>query len=207
VGNRTILTVAGLATVFFVSTLNGQSPGVPGYLPARSNTAGFSIGLFLNGTAASYEDDSTVESGGGLALRLGYGFNPSLELFAEFTGASVQHDGLSETYGVGHFDVGLRYNIGKPAGATRPYAFGAVSGLGIDVDMLDVEMRGTGFTVGGGLRYFFNPAFALDVDLCITFANLDEGRLAGGSWQDLGDEAVSMTSSRFNAGVSWHRRR
>jgi hypothetical protein len=196
------LTVIGAALVFAAPS-QAQFPGGSVEGAIRSNTAGFAIGAYLNGTAAKYEDDS-IESGGGLALRIGYGFNHNVELFAEFAAASLQHDGLNDRYGVGHFDLGARYNFGQNTSRTRPYFFGGLSGRAISLEIIDADMRGAGFSAGGGLRHFFNPALALDVGLGLTVGSLSEGRAYGGSWQDLGSDSLSMTSSRFNLGLSWH---
>jgi hypothetical protein len=190
-------------TLAFAGVAEGQIPGIP-QGPGGSKTEGFSVGLYLNGTAAQYEGDSTIESGGGLALRAGYGLSPNFDLFAQLTGASVQHDGMSDRYGVGHFDLGAQYNFGQAQARLRPYMFGALSGRAVSLDIVNVDMRGAGFSFGGGLRYFFNPAFAVDANLGMTFGSLGEGRLAGGSWEDLGNDSVGMTSSRFNLGISWH---
>jgi hypothetical protein len=198
-----LATVTATSVLLFAAVAEGQVPGYP-QGPGLSQTEGFSVGLYLNGTAARYEDESTIESGAGLGLRVGYGLSSNFDLFAQFTAASVQHDGMSDRYGVGHFDLGAQYNFGQAQAQLRPFVFGALSGRAVSLDIVDVDMRGAGFSLGGGLRYFFNPAFAFDMNLGMTFGSLGEGRVGSGSWQDLGNDSVGMTSSRFNLGLSWH---
>lgn len=203
--NRHIISIPFATAALLVATsLAGQYPGSRAYSSIQSGTTGISLGAYLNGTAARYEDDSTVESGPGIALRLGYGFTPNVEAFAELAGARVRHDGFGDRYGVGHFDVGMRYNFGTMAARTRPYLSGALSGRALTIDVVGADMRGAGLSAAGGLRYFFNPALALELNLGLTFGSLGEGRIQGGSWESLGDNSLNMLSSRFNVGLAWH---
>jgi hypothetical protein len=198
------LPLAVIGALIFSVPSTAQIPGSAFETPVRSSVAGFSVGAYLNGTAATYEGDSTIESGAGLTLRLGYGFSTNFEVFAQMAGASLQHDGYTDRYGVGHFDMGVHYNFSQAASKNRPYVFGALSGRALTMEVVDLDLRGVAFTAGGGLRHFFNPALALDVNLGMTFGSLGEGRAGGGSWQDLGSDSIGMTTSRFNMGLSWH---
>lgn len=172
----------------------------------RSNTTGFTMGISLNGSSLSVEDDDEVESGGGLSLRAGYGISNSLQLYATGTGASIQHADFDDTYQLGHFDLGARYLFGSAYRAARPYVNAAVSGRAARTEFgtETVDLRGTGFTFGGGLEYFLNRSVALEGGLDATFGDFSEGRVGDGDWQDLGAESFSATSARFNLGLAWH---
>jgi hypothetical protein len=106
-------------------------------------------------------------------------------------------------YTMGHFDLGVRYLLSTAR--FRPYVEGAFSGRAVSIDVFGetLEIRGAGPTVGGGLEYSFGRAAALDVGLAYTFGKYTEGRLGGGSWEDLGNESIKGTSARFNIGVVW----
>ena len=67
-----------------------------------------------------------------------------------------------------------------------------------------LDLRGSGFTAGGGIEYFLRPTLALEGGLDFTFGSFSEGRVTGTGWQDLGDQALDATSSRVNVGISWH---
>jgi hypothetical protein len=169
----------------------------------RSSSQGFNIGAYLNGSALSAEGSNEVDNGGGFGLRLGYGFSRLLEGFADFQAASMSEDGQS--YNLGHFDLGARFNFGNDLMALRPFAELALNGRAMSADIMGqtLESRGAGLTLGGGVKYFFSPKLALDGGLRITVGEFSEGRYGGGSWLDFGDEAFSSTTTRLNVGVSY----
>lgn len=172
----------------------------------RSNTAGFNLGVFLNGSAVQLEDSDVVESGGGGSLHLGYGFNPNISMFVRLNAAEIEAEEGGGTYTMAHFDLGARYSFGSSASALRPFVQGALNGRGFAVDMggEDLEARGPGFTAGAGLEYFFSPRVALEAGLSYSFGEFNEGRIGGGEWVDFEDEAFEATSTRFDIGVSFH---
>lgn len=176
---------------------------VPG-APTPADTEGFQIGLGLNGSAIQSDDLSDeTESGGGLFFRIGYGFTPSLTVFAGGAGASM-NDG---EYGLGQFDLGLRLHF--PRGSSWvPFVEGAVTGRALVIDSSDLgtqddlEVSGIGFTGGGGLDYYLNRSLSLGVELAWTFGDFTDAKM-GGESVDLGDESFGATTSRFNLGLTW----
>ena len=57
-----------------------------------SNTEGLFVHLALDGQALDYNEDDLDQndSGGGLALRVGYGFSPLFTLYGGLSGAGVE---------------------------------------------------------------------------------------------------------------------
>jgi opacity protein-like surface antigen len=200
---RTLVLAATLAGTFSTTAAAQMDDPIQ-----RSNTAGFNLGLFLNGSAAQVEDADETDSGAGLSLHAGYGFTPNVGVFARLSAAAIQAEGFEDDqYALAHFDLGLRYSFGSTASPVRPYLSGAVSGRAASFDlgsegMLDV--RGSGFTAGGGLEYFVQPNLAIEGGLSFSFGEFNEGRLDGSEWVDLDDEALDMNTTRFDLGVSWH---
>lgn len=174
----------------------------------RSNTAGFNLGLSLNGTAAQVEDSDENDTGGGLSLHLGYGFSQSFQLFAQASAASIESEGFEDDqFALAHFDVGGRFSFGNTSTPIRPYVQAAFSGRAASFDLGadgTLDVRGSGLTAGGGLEYFVTPSLAIEGGLSFTFGEFNEGRLDDGDWVDLEDAAFEMNTTRFDVGVSWH---
>lgn len=168
----------------------------------RSNPVGLVLGAHLNGTALDGDDFDEMESGGGLGLRLGYGFNRMFTLYLQADGASMDAPDMDDAYTFGQGDLGLRLHFGDPTRSAIFYLDGAFTAWLARYDILgsDMDVTGAGFTLGGGLEYFFSPAFALDAGLKFTVGNFDEVSYEGDS------ESVDLdaNSTRFNVGVSWY---
>jgi hypothetical protein len=163
------------------------------------STAGFALGAYLNGTAASFEGGDGTESGGGLTLRLGYGFGSAFSVFVAGTGASME----SGDYTLAHLDLGARYLL--RTARLRPYVEGAVSAQNLRADLYGhtLEVRGGGPSVGGGLEYSFGRSAALDVGMRYTSGRFIKGRLVGEPWERLEGESFDATSARFDIGMVW----
>lgn len=196
-------------TGLFVLTLAAGTAapvlGQDALVDARSKTTGIVLGAYLNGTALSAEGED-VESGGGLSIRLGYGLNDRFELFTELHAASIRYANVDDTYGLAHFDLGARLNLGQTTVAWRPYLDAALTGRAASFSAgggSTLDLRGSGLSLGGGVHYFFNPKLALDAGLRLTFGSFSEGRLGNSGWVDLQDGSISGTSSRVNLGLAW----
>jgi hypothetical protein len=161
----------------------------------------------LNGSNISADDlDDEDESGGGLLLQLGWGFNPQLALFLEGNAAAMQSDD-EDSWLLSHGDVGLRYHFAAAGRRFIPFvdgAFTALSGLQDDAQLGsqtgELEITGSGFTVGGGFLYLFSPRVALNLQLKVTKAEFNEVRFENVSVEGFD---IDATSARFNIGVSW----
>lgn len=201
---RTFALAAALAST--LSTTAAAQLDAPA--PLRSRTAGFNLGVYLNGSAVRVEDSDVIESGAGGTVHLGYGITENVSLFFRVNGAAIESDDLpSGSYAMAHADIGARYSFLASSSAWRPFIQGAFSGRAVSIDEGSagtLEARGPGFTAGAGLEYFVTPRVALEAGLSYSFGKFNEGRLNGGDWTDFEDEAFDATSSRFDLGVSWH---
>jgi opacity protein-like surface antigen len=174
---------------------------------ARSATDGLVLGVHLNGSALSIDDfESDPENGGGLALQLGWNFTPRLGVFLAGSAANMEDsEGSDAGYVFAAGDLGLRYTFASPARALAPYvdvAFTAISATSDDVEDVEVELRGKGFSVGGGLQYFLSRRFALDGELRFTSGSFDELVIDGDSFSD--GEELDVTATRLNLGVKFY---
>jgi len=192
--------VSALLTILFLGL--GPLSALAQSAPApRSSPTGLFLGAHLNGSALSVEDGDEVESGGGIGLLVGWSLNRSATIYLGMDGASMSASGEDDAYTLGHGDLGVRVRFGGPEKAALFYLDGAFSGrvARYDFDGSNLDFSGSGITAGGGLEYFFSPAFALDVALKFTFGKFDEASYQG----DTESVDVSATSTRFNVGVSW----
>jgi opacity protein-like surface antigen len=189
-----------------------------GGLAAQSDNSGFMLNLHLAGNAIQYtglDADEDPESGGGLGLALGYGFNDRIILFFNVDAATVEYDeevsGSAEddTYDALTGDLGVRVNFGNEGMKLRPYINAAFTGVAImekgealPGDEVETTLSGGGITIGGGLQYFFSRTLALDVGLqatqgaftTFTVDNDDEELETG----------IAFGTSRLQLGVTWH---
>ena len=188
------------------ATSVAQPVGTP---PAAkpSNTTGLFIQGHFNGSGLTVED-ADPERGNGFGLKLGYGVSPLVTLYAGMDVAAMKtEDPLApsapdEEYGFGHFDLGAQLHFGGERQTLVPYIDAAFSGQATVFDMEgeDLVFSGSGFSVGGGLKYFVSEVLALDGGVQMTFGNFDEVEMGSQV------ERIEMesTSARFNLGFSWY---
>ena len=198
--NRTLIVSALLAgTVLAAGDLDAQVSKNSGFL-LNVHLAGNSIDVNVEG------EETEAESGAGLGLGIGYGFGERFALIVNLDAASVSSEDTDEDLALAHFDIGGRVNFGSTASAIRPYVNVAFSGVaeGTTSENPDenVTISGAGYTLGGGLQYFFSPRFALDAALQGTFGEFTEVQIGDESIEF--DEDVKFTSARLQLGVSWH---
>lgn len=197
-----------IASALFAGTLLSA-----GNLDAQvSKNSGFLLNLHLAGNSIKWDvegEDTERESGGGLGLGLGYGFGERFALVINLDAASVSSDDADagdEDLALAHFDIGGRLNFGSTASAIRPYVNVAISGVAEGTTSGDedenVTISGGGYTLGGGLQYFFSPRFALDAALQGTFGEFTKIQV-GDESADL-DEDFKFNTARLQLGVSWH---
>lgn len=179
-----------------VSLVYGQTPGVSG------GTLGLSLNGHLNGSAWTFNDlDVDAEAGGGIGIGVGYGISELITLYAELDAASINPE-AGDNYTLAHFDLGAQFIFLSPANPFRPYADVALSGRAARWEFLgaDVEASGAGLSLGGGMKYFFSPPFALDLNLKWTVGELSEIKI-GSLSREMDTDA---TSARFAVGISWY---
>ena len=169
-----------------------------------SNTEGLFVQLALDGQSLDYSDDNidNADGGGGLALRLGYGFSPVFTLYGGLSGAGI--DGGDNPVAGGDYafaasEIGARFHFNRGSDL-RPYLDLALRGVVADLEDRNAEFRGGGFALGGGLAYYVSPTVALDAALRVgggTFTDLDLGLISLG----LGDD-VGYGEGRLSVGVT-----
>jgi opacity protein-like surface antigen len=177
-----------------------------------SKNSGFLLNLHLAGNSIKWDvegEESETETGGGLGLGVGYGFGERFALVLNLDAASVSSDEAEaddEDLALAHFDIGGRLNFGSTASAIRPYVNVAFSGVAEGTTSEDedenITISGAGFTVGGGLQYFFSPRFALDAALQGSFGEFT--KIQVGDESEEFDEDIKFTTARLQLGVSWH---
>ena len=173
--------------------------------PAASSTKGFFLGAHLNGSSITVDEQGFEEdaNGGGLGIQLGYGFTPQFALFIDGTAAQLEDEVM-----LGHFDLGVRYSFTSPTRRWVPSLEAAFSSRALtkddadlDGEVVDLEVLGSGFTIGFGIQYFTAPSWAIGAGLKFT----------GGEFSDIKVDNVTIegfeidaSSTRFNVGVTWY---
>ncbi|MEW5915372.1 MAG: outer membrane beta-barrel protein [Gemmatimonadota bacterium] len=169
---------------------------------------GFFLGAALNGSTLTInegdlEDDS--ESGGGLMIQLGFGFSPQFSIFLEGSAAAMQSDG--ESWVFSHGDLGIRYHFFSPGRKFVPFIDGAFTGWsGLQDDAQfgaetgELEITGSGFTLGGGFLYYFTPRMALNTQLKYTAGEFNKVRFDNVTVEGFDADA---SSARLNIGLTW----
>ena len=173
----------------------------------RVNTRGLSIGAHMNGSSIKVED-ADQESGGGLGLRVGYGFTP---MFSAYIGSDVAKVSVPESLGDGdflltHAELGMRANF-VGARSWMPYLDLSIGQrmASAEVDdgagnTSDHELSGMSFGFGGGVQWFFSPSFALDLGLKYTMGEFSEYKIDNVT---LSGGELDAKSTRLNVGFSW----
>ena len=169
----------------------------------RSNTRGLDIGLHLGGATLEFENTGITENGGGVGLRLGWGFTESFGLYSQFDFANMQSTDGQDNYVLGQLDVGSRIGFRGRSARIRPYVDVAVSGRAAQMDFqgAPMTMSGAAFTMGAGIQWFFSRSKAVDIGFkgtSGTFTRMDYR----GDVIELDDTRAA--SSRVNLGFSFH---
>ncbi len=186
---KTLLGITVL--VLFTSASIGQALNAPVY-----DTEGFFIGASLLGAAWSLEDSDT-ESGGGLGLRVGYNFNQNFGAFIELDGSSISPD-VGDSYGLGHFDIGVQWIFRSVENRFRPFVRGSYLGMSAQDD--NFEINGAGFGLGLGGLFFLSEKLALDVNYTHSWISISEVKIGSVTFDADGD----ATTGRFFLGLAYH---
>lgn len=163
--------------------------------PTLAGTDGLAFGFDLQSSIVGTVDASDTrppgsvfikQEGGGGTLWLGYGFTPSFPVRLVASGATHETTDPDVDVAFGSITLEAMYLFRNPA-ALRPYLLGGVGGFGVSsrVDDYEYETTGPGVVLGGGLLYFFNDTFALDLGVQGEFMNWERQRatrdVAGGT--------------------------
>ncbi|MGB3543704.1 outer membrane beta-barrel protein [Rubrivirga sp.] len=168
-----------------------------------SNTEGLFVHLALDAQSLFYNEDDfdQDDSGGGISVRLGYGFSPVFTLYLGVSGATVDGDTngvIRDEYRFAAGEIGARLNLNRGS-AWRPYLDVSLRGVTASDDDVELEFTGGGVAFGGGLAYFVSPTVALDAAVRIgggEFSEVDFGVIAF----DL--EESGYGEGRFSLGIT-----
>lgn len=175
--------------------------------PVKSNTERLFLQVTLDAQSVDYREDafSETDSGGGLSLRAGWGVSPLVTLYAGVTGATIEGDtnGITnDSYSFGGGELGVRLNF-RSGRSLVPYADVALRGVAATEDDLDLEFRGGGITLGGGVAYYVTPAIAIDAGLHFGGGRFNEVQV-GDLTADIDSDDFGYGEGRFSLGLSFY---
>jgi hypothetical protein len=175
----------------------------------RSTTRGFNVAAHLQGASLTVEDDDPA-GGGGLGVRVGYGFNRNFTGYLEVDGIQfdVENPELEGEWAMAHIDLGVRYNFANSLNRWVPFLEGALGARAVSVedarsdgeDVGTVTFTGGAFSLGGGIAFFTSEKFALETLVKFTGGTFEEVEIGDVSVSNLDIEASSF---RFKLGISW----
>jgi len=139
----------------------------------RSSMKGLNVaaGVNLLGWSSEYYEflSENAGSGYGAEISASYGITELLEPYLGYAYSSI---GTSEidarSMSMGQLDIGLRLNFLGTIHAWRPFAQAgysnrvlAMNEISYDAGYVDVQVKSHAPHVGGGIAYFFNPAWSV----------------------------------------------
>jgi hypothetical protein len=216
---RSAATMAAVAlgSLLAFSPLSAQSSDVV-------KTKGLMFGLHLNGSSIKFEGEDETgqglennrDTGVGAGAQIGWGFTKWFMLYAGADAAKVEIKGFSGAadediagdYTLIHGDIGARFSFPSPNHGFAPYLNAALTTRVATAEVFDedVSFSGNGVSFGGGLMYFFNPKWALDVGVQVTAGKFNEVEI-GPVKIDLDDlpgvDLKNTNSARFNVGMKF----
>lgn len=195
---RSLLALTLAAPLLASGLLAAQSPG-----PAT--TQGFNLGLRTAGIGVAFKGgrDGT---GGGLGLRLGYGFNERFSAFVGFDGGSISEgDGFvglpdGDDYGAVVLELGGRMHFRTQA-RWVPFAEAAVAVIGLgfdDDDGREVGYGGPSGSVGAGVLFHATRVMAIEAGAAFTAGELQSREIDG--VED--DVDIGASAVRIHIGIS-----
>lgn len=197
-----------------VTTLGLAMAVSPILVSAQSSTSrGLSIGLQALGTSISV-DGGEENNGGGLGLRVGYGFNRRLTGFITLDGSTVDfpqtttNTALTGRWTLANAELGARFHFANSLRRWVPYVDGAIGRRSLSIDDVrfnnaslgPLSYSGPSLTVGTGLSIFATRKWAFDTGLRWTGGKFTESDLGRSTLIDLDIEAASF---RFAIGAVW----
>jgi opacity protein-like surface antigen len=193
---RPLLAVA-LASMTFAGAANAQ--GIP-------DIRGFHLGAAVNATSIKLDEtafsDDQRENGYGANIYAGYNFTKNLGLLLSLTAANI-NDSDTEDFSVAHIDLAGRASF-PGRSALVPYLEVGVAAVGAEytVQGEEVELEGTGISLGGGLNYFFTRRVALDLGFRFTAGEFGTAKIANRE-VETGD-GVGFNTTRLNLGLAFY---
>ncbi|MEX2285283.1 MAG: outer membrane beta-barrel protein [Gemmatimonadota bacterium] len=175
----------------------------------RSTTRGFTVGAHLQGASLAVENGDP-DDGGGLGLRVGYGFNRRFTGYLEtdaivFDVANPEFGGY---WSMVHADLGVRFNFANSLRRWVPFLEGALGVRAVDVDDATVNgdsvgklnFSGGAASLGGGVSFFATEKLAIETLVKFTGGTFEQVQWGNVSVNNLDIEASSF---RFKIGLAW----
>jgi hypothetical protein len=174
----------------------------------RLQSGFFTVGgrVYAASIAMAAGGPTTTESGGGLEAEVAYAFTKTVSVFlATGAAAIVADEGPgADTYGLGTADLGVKFSI-LPSSRLSPYVQAALTGqvAAFDVEGTseNLEFRGGGVTLGGGLLYSVSDRVVVDFSVDATGGRFTEVAFDGETPDDF--EEIDTGIGRLGVGVVW----
>lgn len=164
--------------------------------------------LFLNFELNSQrlqpdQGNQGTDKGGGLGLRLGYGFTPTFSLYLGLTGANMtDNDNPNSNYGLAIAELGTRLHFGKKLKSPTFYLDIAFQAVEANADEPDLSFSGGALGLGGGLLVYVGQQLALDIGLRGSAGNFSEFRI-GQLSVNIDEENIQFGAGRLSLGITW----
>jgi hypothetical protein len=155
--------------------------------------------------------------GPGAGLMIGYGFNQTFSSYVSLDVAKqgAQGEDISGTYGLGHFEIGVRANfpnvkIGS-SGKTIPYVMGSFGQRALGARVTDLEseetadlsFRGSVIGLGAGIEHALSPNLSFDGGLQLGFGSFNTFSF---DHDEMDISSGGTTSIRLRLGLTWRPR-
>lgn len=184
--------LAFVMTTVLATAASAHDPADSTGVKFVEDKSGIYLGLKFVGSSLHAEDKGDgaffiKDDGGGVQFDIGYRFNRPFSL--EFCIGASSHETSEQTLDANIYSVSLLgYYRFSPHHAFRPFIKFGLGGHGLQIVYGDATARidGGGVAIGAGFKYFFNPHFALGLDLTTNIIQYDEATVT------LGEHAYSF---------------
>lgn len=182
-----------------------------GVAAQKSTSRGLSVGLQALGTSLTVEKGDE-NNGGGLGLRVGYGFNRIVTGFITLDGSAVQipasNSFVAGEWTLAHAEVGARFHFANSLRRWVPYLETSIGARSVSIENTSVNnspagkvsFNGPALSVGTGMSIFASPKWAFDAGLRWTGGTFTEVDLGSAALRNLDIDAASF---RLGVGVVW----
>ncbi len=165
----------------------------------RSTTKGLNVaaGVNLMGWSSEYYEflSESAGSGYGAGLSASYGITELIEPYLGFTYSAIAVGEVeARSMSMSQLDVGLRLNFLGTIHAWRPFIQAGYSNrvlsmneISYDAGHIDVRVKAHAPHLGGGVAYFFNPAWSVYAKGLFTLAGQNKEYFDGESTSEKPD--------------------
>lgn len=176
--------------------------GILAFAQITPYTERFFLNFELNRQTLSLDEDNmNSDHGGGIGLKVGYGFTPTFSMYVGFSGARMR-DGNVDGYGLGIAEWGTRLHFGRKLKSPTFYLDIAFQGVATKVDAPDISLSGGGLGLGGGLLVFVGQELALDFGLRGSAGRFNQFEIDG-STVVIDEDNIQYGVGRLSVGITW----